>query len=79
MIMSIKTIWNKLKLDSNCYETVKIIAERFNVLSWAFGGINYLGFNITGFEKGLVVVIGFACCQYVSLKLMAKAKKLSKN
>ncbi|WP_279639058.1 hypothetical protein [Aquella oligotrophica] len=33
----------KIDFDS---DTVKLMSERINILSWAIGGIGYLGFNI---------------------------------
>lgn len=77
--MLMKTVLNKFKLDFKDSDLIKSMSERMNILSWAFGGINYLGFNITGLNKVVIVITGWTLCQYWSLLLLKLSRQLSCN
>lgn len=63
----------KIEFDS---ETIKIMSERVNFLSWAIGGINYLGFELQGTGRMITVVIGWILLQYFSFVLLRVSKTL---
>ncbi|TXI98639.1 MAG: hypothetical protein E6Q32_09720 [Neisseriales bacterium] len=48
-------------------DIAKALSERTNVLSWAMGGINYLGLDLSGTIKAIVIIGGWVALQYVSL------------
>ena len=63
-------------------EVAKVLSDRVNLLSWAIGGVNYIGFNLTGYIKVLTVVIGWLIFQYASfafLKVSSILKKEEEN
>ena len=63
IVMKFKLI--KIDFDS---DTVKLLSERINILSWAIGGLNYIGFDIQGFTKIVTTVLGWLILQYVSFR-----------
>lgn len=66
----------KIDFDS---ETVKLMSERINILSWAIGGIGYLGFNIQGLNKAITIIIGWVVLQYVSFALLRVSKTIEEG
>ena len=69
--MKLKLI--KIDFDS---DTVKLMSERINILSWATGGISYIGFDIQGLNKVITVVFGWLMLQYVSFALLKVSKTI---
>lgn len=72
--MKIKFI--KIDFDS---DTVKLMSERVNILSWAMGGIGYLGFNIQGLNKVITVILGWVILQYFSFVLLKVSKTIKRE
>ena len=50
-----KKFYIKIDFDS---DTVKLMSERVNILSWAVGGLNYIGFELQGVSKIVTIIIG---------------------
>lgn len=66
----------KISFNSN---TVKIMSERVNILSWAVGGLNYLGFDLQGLTKIITIGAGWLLLQYVSFALLEVSETLKKE
>lgn len=66
----------KISFNSN---TVKIMSERVNILSWAVGGLNYLGFDLHGLTKIITIGAGWLLLQYVSFALLEVSETLKKE
>lgn len=66
----------KIDFDS---DIAKLLSERVNLLSWALGGIGYLGFDLQGSNKGIVVICGWLILQYFSFVLFKVSKVLQKE
>ena len=58
-----KKFYIKIDFDS---DTVKLMSERVNILSWAVGGLNYIGFELQGVSKIVTIIIGWILLQYLS-------------
>lgn len=63
----------KIEFDS---ETVKLLSERVNLLSWAVGGLNYIGFELQGISKVVTIVIGWLVLQYFSFVLLKVSRTI---
>lgn len=66
----------KLEFDS---DALKLLSERVNLLSWALGGIGYLGFNLQGSSKAIVIICGWVSLQYFSFILFRLSKLQAKR
>jgi hypothetical protein len=55
------------------------MSERVNILSWAVGGLNYLGFDLQGITKIVTIVVGWLLLQYVSFALLEVSETLKKE
>ena len=71
-----KKIYIKIDFDS---DTVKLMSERVNILSWAVGGLNYIGFELQGASKIVTIIIGWILLQYLSFVLLKVSKTLKKE
>jgi hypothetical protein len=60
-------------------ETVKLMSERVNVLSWATGGLKYLGFELHDIAKITISAVGWIALQYFSFVLLKISKTLKKG
>ena len=67
-----------IKIDFNS-DTVKLMSERVNILSWAIGGLNYIGFELYGVAKITTIIIGWLLLQYVSFALLKVSTILKKE
>ncbi|MDQ5920974.1 MAG: hypothetical protein QG673_1030 [Pseudomonadota bacterium] len=66
----------KIDFDS---DMAKLMSDRVNLLSWALGGIGYLGFDLQGSNKAIVVICGWVILQYFSFVLFKVSKVLQKE
>lgn len=71
-----KKFYIKIDFDS---DTVKLMSERVNILSWAVGGLNYIGFELQGVSKIVTIIIGWILLQYLSFVLLKVSKTLKKE
>ncbi|MBP9743405.1 MAG: hypothetical protein KBD37_08605 [Burkholderiales bacterium] len=55
------------------------MSERVNILSWAVGGLNYIGFELHGVTKIMTIVAGWILLQYVSFGLLEVSEILKKE
>lgn len=69
---------NFIKIGFNS-DIAKLLSERANLLSWAIGGINYIGFNVTGATKFAITVIFWLFFQYLSLALFRVSNTLKEE
>lgn len=69
---------NYIKISFNS-TTVRLMSERVNILSWAVGGLNYLGFELQGITKIVTIVAGWLLLQYVSFALLEVSETLKKE
>ena len=60
-------------------DTVKLMAERINILSWAIGGLNYIGFNLQGITRIITTVGGWLILQYISFAFLKVSHTLKKE
>ena len=67
-----------IKIDFNS-EAVELISDRVNILSWAVGGLNYIGFDLQGVSKIATTVIGWFLLQYLSLVFLKISQTLKKE
>ena len=74
IVMKLKFI--KIDFDS---DTVKLMSERINILSWALGGLNYMGFNLQGITRIAVTVVGWLILQYISFAFLKVSRTLKKE
>ncbi len=72
--MKIKLI--KIEFNSS---TVRLMSERVNILSWAIGGLNYIGFDLQGITKIVTIITGWLLLQYVSFALLKVSDTLKKE
>ena len=64
-----------IKIDFNS-ETVKLMSERVNILSWASGGLNYIGLNLQGNTRLITTVLAWLLLQYVSFAFLKVSNTL---
>lgn len=67
-----------LKIGFNS-EITKKLSEKANLLAWAIGGINYLGFDITRTAKIIIMIVCWSMLQYVSLAFLKVSLTLKKE
>lgn len=66
----------KISFDS---DTVKLMSDRVNLLSWAVGGLNYIGFELQGISRIVTIIIGWLVLQYISFALLKVSKTIKKE
>ena len=64
-----------IKIDFNS-ETVKLMSERVNIISWASGGLNYIRLNLQGNTRLITTVLAWLLLQYVSFAFLKVSNTL---